>query len=210
MLHQKTVDESTIRLIKALQAKEYLKDFVLVGGTALSLFYDTRISLDIDLFSQKGFNTDSLLKKLEQDFQFELDYMEDNTLKGSVNNIKVDILTHQYNMIEEPVCIDGIHIASVKDICAMKINAISLDGTRVKDFIDIYFLLDKFSVDAMLGFFEKKYLLQNSFHALKSLTYFDDVDLNDWPEIVKEKNLQWKEVKNKIEKAVDRYIRSLE
>jgi hypothetical protein len=37
--------------------------------------------------------------------------------------------------------IDGI---SLKDICAMKLNAIYNNGTRLKDFVDVYVLLESF------------------------------------------------------------------
>jgi hypothetical protein len=46
-------------------------------------------------------------------------------------------------------------------------------------------------------------------HALKSLTYFEDVDLNDWPELLKRKNTSWDEVQNTIGKACDEYIRKI-
>ncbi len=53
MLHTEAVKASTLELIKTLQNKEYLGDFYLVGGTALSLYIGHRRSIDIDLFSTK-------------------------------------------------------------------------------------------------------------------------------------------------------------
>jgi len=45
MLHKETVGNATLELLKKLMADERLKDFVLVGGTALSLQMGHRISI---------------------------------------------------------------------------------------------------------------------------------------------------------------------
>lgn len=55
MLYQTTVEDSTLELLKRLMNDEVFKDFVLVGGTALSLQLGHRISVDIDLFSETPF-----------------------------------------------------------------------------------------------------------------------------------------------------------
>ena len=60
MLHRSTVESSTLDLLKELLAIPELKDFYLVGGTALSLKYGHRISVDLDLFSIKDFDKEYL------------------------------------------------------------------------------------------------------------------------------------------------------
>jgi len=42
---------------------------------------------------------------------------------------------------------------------------------------------------------------------LKSLIYFDDVDLSDWPMLIKKTSLTWTEVKKRIEKEVLNFIK---
>lgn len=51
MLHKETVEKSTLELLIKLMSDTSLKEFVLVGGTALSLQLGHRISIDLDLFS---------------------------------------------------------------------------------------------------------------------------------------------------------------
>ncbi|MEI6885338.1 MAG: nucleotidyl transferase AbiEii/AbiGii toxin family protein [Bacteroidota bacterium] len=97
---------------------------------------------------------------------------------------------------------DGISLLSMPDIAAMKLNAISLNGQRVKDFIDIYFLLEKYSIGQMLGFYRKKYTLQNDTIVLKSLAWFEDVELADWPVIIKEPKLTWTKVKKRLQQSL--------
>ncbi len=208
MLNRNTVDENTFELIQNLQSKEYLQEFILVGGTALSLQIGHRKSVDLDLFSQKEFSSNSLLEKLESDFEFEMDSLETNTLVGSIRGIKVDLITHKYPIISNVIKEDGIIMASLNDIAAMKINAISNNGTRVKDFIDLYQLLNIFQFSDMIRFYEAKYSHRNSFHAIKSINYFDDVSLNDWPDM-QNKKIGWDTIKNRLDKECIDYINNL-
>jgi hypothetical protein len=208
MLQKQAVEPSTLELIKKLQDKDYLYGFHLVGGTALALNIGHRNSIDIDLFSNFSFETQQLLENLTHDFQFNLFYSANNTLKGSVSNIKLDILAHRYPYVKEPLHIEGITMLSVEDIIAMKLNAISVNGQRVKDFVDIYFLLGTFTIEAMLSFYKKKYTLQNEVNVLKSLIWFNDVDLSDWPVMLKNKELKWNLVKKEITKSVKIYLKT--
>ena len=78
----KTVEASTLELIKSLQSKPYLKGFYLVGGTALALHLEHRKSVDIDLFSNFDFYTSGLLEQIQHEYSFQLFYTSSNTLKG--------------------------------------------------------------------------------------------------------------------------------
>ena len=51
MLHLKTIEPNTFAVLKQLMAIPEMQDFHLVGGTALSLMYGHRMSIDLDLFS---------------------------------------------------------------------------------------------------------------------------------------------------------------
>ncbi|MEN8229943.1 MAG: nucleotidyl transferase AbiEii/AbiGii toxin family protein [Bacteroidota bacterium] len=209
MLYNESVDDAVLELIYSLQKKSYFRDFFLVGGTGLALQIGHRKSDDIDLFTINDFNQKNLLEGLESDFTFRLDYSETNTIKGVINGIKVDLLSHKYPLIHPILKIKGMRIASIQDISAMKINAISNDGTRVKDFIDLYFLLQEFSIGQLLENYQGKYELRNVLHALKSLNYFNEVDTAEWPGLIKEKGLTWAQVKNRIDQACMLYIAAL-
>jgi hypothetical protein len=89
----------------------------------------------------------------------------------------------------------------------MKVNAICVNGTRVKDFVDIYFLLKEYSFGQIIDFYSEKYKTRNDFLALKSLTYYSDINENDWPNLVKEKKLTLDKVKQTINNARDQYLK---
>ena len=208
MLQKESVKSDVLNLIYAMQEKEYLQDFFLVGGTGLALQIGHRQSDDIDLFTINDFNQEALLEKLEIEFSFNMDSIENNTIKGFIEGIKVDLLSHKYPLINNILEIEDVSIASIDDISAMKVNAISNDGTRVKDFIDLYFLLDDgfCTIGQLLEYYQSKYKLRNPMHAMKSLNYFEDVDISDWPELLRKKEVRWKDMKRKIDKACQEYI----
>jgi len=119
MLHKEAIDKSTLDLLIQLQAKEYLKGFYLVGGTALALRLGHRKSIDIDLFSDFSFDVAQTLENLSVDFNFKLFFSANNSIKGSIDNIQVDILAHRYPMISEPLTEESINMLSLQDIIAL-------------------------------------------------------------------------------------------
>jgi hypothetical protein len=210
MLHKETVAASTLGLIKQLQEDLIFSGFYLVGGTALALQLGHRKSIDIDLFTQSRFDNQFFLEHLEKEYHFSMQYMHTNTLKGIIDGVFVDFLRHDYTYVTEPISIEQIKMLDKKDIAAMKVNAIIGNGTRSKDFIDIYFLLKEFSFEQILSFYEKKYSERNPFHAIKSLTYFQDMNINDWPQMIKEPKLSITKIKKEIIKQRDIYLNNVE
>ncbi|MDP9082106.1 MAG: nucleotidyl transferase AbiEii/AbiGii toxin family protein [Bacteroidota bacterium] len=99
MLQKQTVSPGTLELLISLMKDEELWEFFLVGGTALSLQIGHRVSIDLDLFSINPFDENLLLAYLESTCKFQLDYQSKNTLKGQINGVKVDFITHSYPLV---------------------------------------------------------------------------------------------------------------
>ena len=180
MLHKnpELFEQATFELIQQLQNFSELKEFYLVGGTALTLQLGHRNSIDIDLFSTKDFLDSTIINFLRTKFTIDLVYNKPNSIICIINGVKVDFIKHDYPIIEPIITEEGISMLSPQDICAMKLNAIQNSGQRLKDFIDIYFLLELFSIKQMLEFYSKKYPIMNPVIALRAITYFDDIDPN--------------------------------
>lgn len=190
-LIESAVPEPVLRLVRTLMQDERLDRFYLVGGTSLALRIGHRISVDIDLFSHEDFDACFIGESIQKRYSATAVESEINTVRASLSNIKVDIIGHKYQLIEPIEHIDGIRMASLKDIAAMKINAISNRGAK-KDFWDYAVLLSNYTTEEMLSFYEAKYPSANAWHAEKSLSFFDDAenepdprDLSGrtWPEI---------------------------
>lgn len=209
MLYKETVSQTTLELIKTLQTDPEFSDFILVGVTALALQIGHRISVDIDFFTRNDFDINDMLEYLEQNYAFQMQFSRKNTLKGIIQGVFVDFIKHDYKIIDKLVEEEGAKLASRADIAAMKVNAITGDGTRIKDFIDVYFLLQEFTFGDLIEFYKEKYASRNDFHAVKSLTYFEDINPEEWPRMLKEEDLTLEEIKKTIEEKRDKYLESL-
>lgn len=203
MLKYETVYPGTLGLLKKLMAFPALEDFYLVGGTALSLHLGHRISVDLDLFSNSEFDTQELVQKLENEISIERIIGEaKNTLNLVIDNVEVDILRHNYPLIEPVSIVDGIRLLSEKDIAAMKLSAIARRGSK-KDFYDIYFLLQKYSIDDIFSFYQQKYHNKELFHIVKSLVYYGEADYEPQPKLLID--IEWKDVKGFINSQAMKY-----
>lgn len=155
---------------------ERLNGFFLAGGTALSLQIGHRISIDLDFFSVNGFEENTLSAYMEDNAGFLLDFMDKNTLKGKIAGVIVDFITHAYPLVNKVKLVEGVRLASLEDIAAMKLNAIIGNGTRLKDFVDIACLSAHLAFNDMLTAYEHKYNSRNQVLVVKCLSFFDDVN----------------------------------
>jgi len=120
-----------------------------------------------------------------------------------VDGIKVDILNYPYDWIDSPVLENGVVLAGIKDIAAMKLSTITNRGTK-KDFIDYYILLKTYQLKELIGFYLEKYSDAQLFTSLKSLTYFEDAEEDPMPKMTE--YLDWDAVKLTIVNAVNEYL----
>ncbi len=195
MLHYNTITAETLELLKKLQAVPAFSELRLVGGTALALQIGHRNSIDIDLFGKLSIDEIALNEALSNIGKLIQLKKSKNINIYSLNNIKLDIVNYPYQWIGQPIKTDTLLLAGLKDIAAMKLAAITSRGTK-KDFIDVFFLLNRFSLPEMLDFYENKYHDGSVFLVLKSLTYFEDADQDETPKMYVEYN--WEKTKSKI------------
>lgn len=179
MLQRIAVKSTTLELLVMLMNDSLLNNFFLVGGTALALQIAHRDSIDLDLFCKNPFDAASLLADLENKYNFKQNYISTNTLKGEIDDVKVDFIAHQYPNIEANLLIENVRMAALPDIAAMKLNAIVSNGTRLKDFIDIAYLSSLLSLNKMQVSYHEKYTNSNPLMIPKALTYFKDIDFNE-------------------------------
>ena len=205
MLHKDPliIAPQTFKLIQDLQSLPELKDFFLVGGTSLALQLGHRNSIDIDLFIQDDFSDDDILNLLNSKFEVKEMYRRKNTIISLVDNIKTDFIKHAYPLIHPPITEEGITFLSKEDIAAMKFHAIIQNGKRLKDFIDIYYLLQHFNMQQMIGFFTQKYSYSNPIIAIKAINYFEEIEENiDPPKLLKPITI--KQIKARIQEATQK------
>jgi hypothetical protein len=195
MLYKSAVKPELLRVLEKLMQIDVFSDLRLVGGTALALQIGHRQSVDIDLFGEIDFEDQERNIEITENIEFLKKSKNINVL--SIDNIKIDIVNYKYPWLSPLVKEDNYRLASLEDIAAMKLNAITGRGTK-KDFIDLYYLLKHFSVNDCFKFYLKKFDDGNLFLVKKSLTYFDDAEPEPMP--VMKENITWEEIKEKLQK----------
>ena len=203
MLSIQTIQPDSLELLKRLASQPELAKTRLVGGTALALQYGHRQSIDLDFFGTLPEDKDELIDMAKQIGNVIITNKSKSIVQTVINQVKVDYVDYsRYAWIDEPVQGEGFVLASDKDIAAMKINAIIGRGTR-KDFIDLYVLLQHYSLDEIMGFYKQKYPEFSEYRALLSMTYFEDAEMQDMPKMFIE--TPWEDMKKTIITAVKAY-----
>lgn len=203
MLSIQTILPDTLELLKRLASQPELSQTRLVGGTALALQYGHRQSVDLDFFGILSEDKDDLVEMSKKAGEVMVINRSKAIMQMMINQVKVDFVDYsRYVWIDEPILGDGFVLASDKDIAAMKVNAIIGRGTR-KDFIDLYVLLQHYSLSQIMDFYKRKYPEFSEYRALLSMTYFDDAEMQDMPKMFIDTS--WEEMKKTIVEAVKRY-----
>lgn len=207
MLHKETVRPETLGLLIDLMTVKELENFRLVGGTALSLLLGHRESIDLDLFTDEPFDRDLIVYKLQNQFpSFSFEGVKSPRLFFTyINDVKVDFVYTFEPFIYNQNLVDGIRFASIEEIIALKLNAIAGRGAK-KDFWDLYELLNHYSFEQMITFYQKRYPNNALIMLAKSITYFAEADLQPDPYCLKK--LQWNSIKKGIKKKLNIYIQN--
>ena len=200
MLHKETVEKGTLDLIRKLMADDQLKEFNLVGGTALALKLGHRKSIDIDLFSTGSFNAPELAQYITSSYNADQLRTISNGIFGFIDDIKIDLISHQYPLVSDLEIVEGIRMVSLLDIGAMKLNAIYNSGARLKDFVDVYALLEVLSLEQMAHACEQKYPDINISMVRNALLYHYDIDFSVPIDYVGKK-IKWPDIADRIKKA---------
>lgn len=197
MLQKNTVATATLELLNRFMTDEFFSEFVLVGGTALALLIGHRKSIDLDLFCVKYFDERELLDHLRINYAFELDFSAKSTIKGEIEGVKVDFLAHPYPWLQEPFFEGDIRLARFNDLAAMKLNAISINGSRIKDFIDVAYLSSILTLSDMLEAYSNKYA-SNPLVPIKSLTFFNDINFQEPIVMMNHTKFSWKVIERRL------------
>ncbi len=186
-LHYETITLLLKKILRDIMETSIFDPFYLVGGTSLGLRLGHRKSADIDLFTNARY--DSLdFSDFEKFFRETYSYYDCTGTIGIVgmgrsyyignsedDSIKVD-LYYNDEMTDPCDVIDGIRIASLDDVTAMKVDVISRGG-RKKDFWDLHELLSTYTISEMLDLHQKRHRYTHERHII--IDKFSDFTLAD-------------------------------
>lgn len=173
--------------------------FYLGGGTATALHLGHRLSYDLDFFTEQAFDPDLPRRTLAPLGDLSIDQESKDTFLGTFNGARISFFIYPYRLLDMPVEYKGVQVASLPDIAAMKLDAISSRG-RKRDFIDLYFICQRvFSLSQVIAFFEQKFegIQYSKVHLLKSLVYFADAEADEMPQMLE--SASWEVIKQFFE-----------
>ena len=153
------------------------RQIYLAGGTALALQIGHRSSIDFDFYDKTEFELDTILRQFRQFFKnLSVIQMSNGTLIVDVEGIQVSLFYYDYKVIRPFLHTKHLLLLSLEDISAMKLIAIIQRGER-RDFIDIYYLIQRFGLEKVFSYSEEKYPgIFNLYLALQALTYFEEAE----------------------------------
>lgn len=186
-------------LLKRLMQIPELSIFRLVGGTSLSLQLGHRISIDLDFFTDKNFDVDEIRRIIQLEISaLGIISVSRTGFSCLLENVKCEFYNWSVPFIEDVMNHDGLRLDGLKDISAFKLDAIITRKER-KDFVDIYFLLEKFPFKDLISFYKTKYPYNDIKVVMDAVAEIDIADNSEAPSMVI--NRDWDEVKERIKKC---------
>jgi hypothetical protein len=179
-MHKEILTKEQIELLSLV--KKFIKDFSLVGGTAIALQIGHRQSIDFDFFSVKEFNNIKIKQIIKRG-----GYKINKTFKEEIGQFTFFIKNTQFTFFHFPFKIKYtiyfdkiIKMPSLLTLAAMKAYAL---GRRVKwkDYVDLYFIINKYhSIEKIVK--RSKSIFKGEFNERifrEQLAYFEDIDYQE-------------------------------
>jgi len=202
-LYYNTVSNNLLEVLRKIMGAKEFAFFRMVGGTTLSLQRGHRMSIDIDMFTDSPYGSldFSVLEKYLQS-AFAYTNSNDYSVAGmgksfrvgsdKMQSIKLDVY-YTDAFIRPSLTVDGIRMAHVEDIIAMKLDIISRGG-RKKDFWDLHELTQEYTLDQMLALHEERHPYTHEEKVIKAnFTNFDIADAEIDPHCLRGKH--WEVIK---------------
>lgn len=162
-------DEQKV-IVQALTSEEELVNkFYFTGGTALNIYYlQHRLSEDLDFFSETQFDNNVILTfmnkvsaKLKSQVRFTQIHQTRifELMKKGKLLVKVDFNYYPFKRIQPGKIIQRLMIDSLVDIAINKLMTIN-QRTEVKDFVDLYYLSQDFTIWDLMEGVRKKFRVE--------------------------------------------------
>lgn len=163
--HNLTTEQQTI--LTAVAETPYIsKHFYFTGGTLLhSYYFAHRYSEDLDFFTEEELNTsiiETYMAKWSNLYHFtytaqfvDVVYIFILTFPDG-EKLKVDFAYYPHKAIKERKQINGLTIDALYDIAVNKLICIQ-QRTNMKDYVDLYYLIQEFSIWTISYGLKEKY-----------------------------------------------------
>ena len=203
-LHTEILSDIQLNLLPKVSKVSSSNGFYLAGGTMAALWLGHRRSVDFDWFSKSKIDDADVLERnlMENDLPLVNSSTRKGTLYATIEKVQNSWIEYPYPLLQPTINFEewNLQCCSLQDIATMKLTAISSRGAK-KDFVDIYAIVKHgIGIYEMLQLFRKRFGHKDVGHILYALTYFDDAEPQDMPEMLWDKS--WEEIKRTIQSWV--------
>jgi hypothetical protein len=202
--HWEALTPETQRSFRKIAGLGFIENFYLAGGTGLALHLGHRFSVDLDFFSSQpdavGADQRAILREEFEDPTLSITFDKDATFVANWQGVGLSFFRlHLYPLVTPTLLMEGVPVASLEEIGAMKLAAIIGRGTR-KDLVDLYFILQQLPVERLFQVAAMKYKRVRTFatSATRALAYFDDAEGLPMPRMID--RTPWKIMKRFLER----------
>ena len=201
--HWEALTAATRQAFDKVADLPFITQFYLAGGTGLALHLGHRFSVDLDFFSPDedavGPGQRDAMRSLLTDPSLNITYDNDGTFAATWQGVGISFFRLPlYPLVQEPLLVEEVPVATLAEIGAMKLAAIIDRGTR-KDLVDVYCLLQFVSLEAIFEVAAVKYARVRSFpiSAMRALAYFADAEALPMPRMLD--RTPWSKMKKFLE-----------
>ena len=178
-MHKEILSENQVELLTLI--KQFIREYYLVGGTAIALHIGHRRSIDFDLFKYSSINHSANLKKISSfRYSYQITRRVTEQMNLMINEVKITFYQFPFKIDAKYRLADILRMPELIDLAAMKAYALGR-RSKWKDYVDLYFLISSyFSIEQISKranelfdqmFSEKLFRAQ--------LSYFKDIDYSE-------------------------------
>lgn len=169
--------KKTLLLLSELQM---MKSFSFVGGSALAVYLNHRLSEDLDFFSSgKELNTSEIINQINllQIKELRIINSSKTQLDLFIDNVKVTFFANNWKELDKKkILINNIHIAPIQLLIVMKVNTLFMRA-KYRDYYDLYVINKELYTLQEIFDFSKKLLPGISIKLFQNaLIYIDDIE----------------------------------
>lgn len=202
--HWESLTSETHQAYRKIAGLGFINNFYLAGGTGLALHLGHRFSIDLDFFSPHsdavGADQRAILREMFEDPTLSITFDKDATFVATWRDVGLSFFRlHLYPLVQPTLLVDGVQVASLEEIGAMKLAAIIDRGTR-KDLVDLYFILQRVPIEHLFQVAAVKYARVRTFaiSAVRALAYFEDAEALPMPRMID--HTPWPDMKRFLER----------
>jgi len=184
-------------VLEKLVKNDYLKNFVLVGGSALAIHLCHRQSEDLDFFTFKDEFSYEKIKKMTTNFDREIVNISNEQIDMFLDRVKVTFFNAKWKFLT-PSNENRLNVATLEQLAIMKSNVLFLRA-KYRDYYDLYFLTKK------LGLRKIYELSKNTLEGINfklfasALLYIDDIEDENIDYLMPKERITLKEIRNYFE-----------